>query len=359
MKSLFLFCLLIVSFAFYAQNPPPMEEVQNSKITQLQDSDAEFPGGQMAMERFIIDHVVYPKSEIIKNEEGKVTLSIVIEKDGSINDIKVIKGTSEAFEKEAIRVVESMPKWKPGTTNGEVVETNVIIPINFILDGDDDEEKERKLYDGHWLGFELGTLINMNDFFKTDFTSTPYWKNNIARSSTFNFNFFEFKVPIFKQYIGITTGMGWNVSTVAFKNNYDLMHTDSSVYAVSNASQSYRTNTLYVQYLKLPLLLDFSTKMEQKKSFYFAAGVVGGVRIYSNTYQSGKYANGDRFRNYVRSKYNLAPFTLEATARLGYGAIGLFANYNLTPLFQKDKTVAVYPFRAGITFNLDYFPDEN
>jgi TonB family protein len=358
MKSLFLFCSLIISFAFYAQNPPAMEEVQSSKITQILDSDAEFPGGQLAMEKFIIDHIVYPKSEIIKSEEGKVTLSIVIEKDGAINDIKVLKGTSEAFEKEAIRVVESMPKWKPGTTNGKVVETNVIIPINFILDGDDDEEKERKYYDGQWAGIELGTLILMNDFFKRDFASTPYWKNKIALSNTFSFNFFEFKAPIFKQYIGITTGLGWNVTTLSFSNNYDLMHNDSSVYAVSNASQSYRSNTLYVQYLKLPLLLDFSTKMEQKKSFYFAAGVVGGVRIYSNTYQSGKYANGDRFKNYVRSKYNLAPFTLEVTARMGYGAIGLFASYNLTPLFQKDKTVAVYPFRAGFTFNIDYFTDE-
>jgi hypothetical protein len=43
---------------------------------------------------------------------------------------------------------------------------------------------------------------------------------------------------------------------------------------------------------------------------------------------------------------------------MGYGAIGLFANYNLTPLFQKDKTVAVYPFSAGFTFNIDYFADE-
>jgi len=118
----------------------------------------------------------------------------------------------------------------------------------------------------------------MNDFFKRDFTSTPYWKNKIALSNTFNFNFFEFKAPIFKQYIGITTGLGWNVSTLSFSNNYDLMHNDSSVYAVSNASQSYRSNTLYVQYLKLPLLLDFSTKMEQKKSFYFASGFVEGKR---------------------------------------------------------------------------------
>ena len=222
----------------------------------------------------------------------------------------------------------------------------------------DDEEKERKYYDGHWAGFDFGTLILMNDLFKTDFSSTPYWKNNVASSSTFSFNFVEFKVPIFKQYIGITTGLGWNISSVGLKNNYDLMHTDSSVYAVSNSSQSYKANTLNAHYLTAPLLLEFSTKMEQKKSFYFAAGVIGGVRIYSNTYQTGKFANGDHFRNYVRSKYNLAPFTLEATARLGYGAFGLFTSYNLTPLFQKDKTVSVYPFRAGFTVNIDYFSGE-
>jgi hypothetical protein len=224
---------------------------------------------------------------------------------------------------------------------------------NATEDGDDEET--RKNYDAHWAGFDFGTLILMNDLFKTDFASAPYWKNNIARSSKINFNFYEFKVPIFKQYLGLTTGLGWSISTIGLKNNYNIIHSDSSVYAISNTTQSYQSNNLIAHYLTAPLLLDFSTKKEQKKSFYFAAGVVGGVRIYSNTYQSGKYANGDRFKNYVRSKYNLAPFTLEATARLGYGAIGLFATYNLTPFFQKDKTVVVYPFSAGISINVDYF----
>lgn len=358
MKTLFLFWLLIISFAFYGQNPPPKSEeiFVNSGISEFPDEEAHFPGGSEAMMKYVIKNIIYPKSEIEKGIEGKVMVSFIVEKDGSLSNVKALNSISEALDKEAIRVVESMPKWKPAIYKNEAVRSQMTLPINFSLEKD--EEYKRKLYDGQWAGIELGTLILMNDFFKRDFASTPYWKNKIALSNTFSFNFFEFKAPIFKQYIGITTGLGWNITTLSFKNNYDLMHNDSSVYAVSNASLSYRSNTLYVQYLKLPLLLDFSTKMEQKKSFYFAAGVVGGVRIYSNTYQSGKYANGDRFKNYVRSKYNLAPFTLEATARLGYGAIGLFASYNLTPLFQKDKTVAVYPFRAGFTFNIDYFTDE-
>ena len=100
--------------------------------------------------------------------------------------------------------------------------------------------------------------------------------------------------------------------------------------------------------------MEFATKKEQKKSFYINAGLIGGVRIFSSTRQTGKFSNGDRFDIRVRSRYNFAPFTLEATVRAGYGPIGLFATYNLNTLFKEGKTVAVYPFRTGITINVDY-----
>jgi TonB family protein len=348
---------MIFSFAFYSQNPPTKSEeiYVNSGISEFPDDEAEFPGGSEAMMKYVIKNVIYPQSEIDKGIEGKVMVSFIVEKDGSLSNVKALNSISEALDKEAIRVVESMPKWNPATYKKEPVRSQMSLPINFALDGTEDDDEQRKYYDGHWAGFDIGTLILMNDLFKTDFASAPYWNNNIARSSKFNFNFYEFKVPIFKQYLGLTTGLGWSVSTIGLKNNYNIIHSDSSVYAISNPTQSYQSNNLIAHYLTAPLLLDFSTKKEQKKSFYFAAGVVGGVRIYSNTFQTGKFANGDRFRNYVRSKYNLAPFTLEATARLGYGVFGLFASYNLTPLFQKDKTVVVYPFSAGISINVDYF----
>ena len=365
MKSSLLFCLFFSPFVIFSQVKEPegkvvVVDVASEKEEELPDVDEEFPGGIDALMNFMQENVSYPQSSIEMNEQGRVFLSFLVDIDGSISEVKVEKGISDSLNAEAIRVVKSMPKWKPALLADQPVKSTVRIPINFQLTDDEEledveeEEEERKLYDAHWAGFDLGTLVLMSDFFKTEFAANDYWKNNVARSSAFNFNFFDYKFPIFKQYLGLTTGLGWNVSTIGLNKNYDIVHTTDTIYAVSNSIQTYRVNTLNVQYLTVPLLLEFATKKEQKKSFYFAAGVIGGVRIFSNTRKTGKFNNGDRFDLNVRSKYNFAPFTLEATVRTGYGPIGLFATYNLNTLFKEGKTVAVYPLRTGITFNVDY-----
>ena len=122
--------------------------------------------------------------------------------------------------------------------------------------GDD----EKTTYDGHWAGFDFGTLILMSDLLKTDFVANDYWKNNVARSAVFNFNFFDYKFPIIKQYLGLTTGLGWNFTTIGLTKNYDIAHTSDTIFAVVNTSQNYRANTLNVQYITIPLLLEFATK---------------------------------------------------------------------------------------------------
>ncbi len=366
MKLNLLFCLFLspmVMFAQVKENPEKAVVVEVPPLVEeeLPDVDAEFPGGIDAMMNFMKENMRYPQYSIEMNEQGRVFLSFIVDKDGSISDIKVEKGISDSLNVEAIRVVKTMPKWKPALLAEQPVKSTVRIPINFQLtdgeeleDVEDEEDEERKLYDAHWAGFDFGTLVLMSDLFKTDFAANDYWKNDVVRSFNFNFNFFDYKFPIIKQYLGLTTGMGWNFSTIGLTKNYDIAHTSDTIFAVANLSQNYRANTLNVQYLTVPLLLEFATKKEQKKSFYFAAGVIGGVRVFSNTRQTGKFGNGDRFDLNVRSKFNFAPFTLEATVRTGFGPFGLFATYNLNTLFKEGKTVAVYPFRTGITFNVDY-----
>ncbi len=366
MKSSLLFCLFFSPLFIFAQVKEGEEKVVITEVTpksetELPDIDPEFPGGIDAMMNFMQENVRYPQSSIEMNEQGRVFLSFLVDIDGSISEVKVEKGISDSLNVEAIRVVKSMPKWKPALLADQPVKSTVRIPINFQLtdgeeleDVEEEEDEERKLYDAHWAGFDFGTLILMSDLLKIDFVANDYWKNNVARSAVFNFNFFDYKFPIIKQYLGLTTGLGWNLSTIGLNKNYDIFHTADTIFAVANVSQNYRANILNVQYITIPLLLEFATKKEQKKSFYFATGVIGGVRVFSNTRKTGRYTNGDRFDLNVRSKYNFAPFTLEATVRTGYGPIGLFATYNLNTLFKEGKTVAIYPFRTGITFNVDY-----
>ena len=216
--------------------------------------------------------------------------------------------------------------------------------------GQSDDTKPR--YEAHWAGFDVGVSILTNEDMGMEYSDNVYWENDIAQSFSFHFNMLEYKIPIFKQYLGLTTGFGWHLDNYGFKDNYVLSYNDSVVSASQDLNQEYDRNYLTVHSFSVPLLLDFATKKGTNKSFYFCAGVVGSVRIGSRTTLRGKYENGDKFNNTRRAKFNLNPIALDATVRMGYQSFGLFATYGLTSLYKNDKTVSVYPLRFGATLNI-------
>ena len=89
----------------------------------------EFPGGKQALDQFIKDHLKNPKGISLIN--GIVTLHFTIDKNGKVSNINIIKSIGEAYEKEAIRVVEKMPKWIPGKNNNVPIDTSYQINILF------------------------------------------------------------------------------------------------------------------------------------------------------------------------------------------------------------------------------------
>jgi hypothetical protein len=190
-----------------------------------------------------------------------------------------------------------------------------------------------------------------NSRFDTDFGTNDYWQIDPVKSVAINFNFLEYKLPIFKQYLGLTTGFGYGLTSLGLRNNYLIQHSNDTIFCVSDTIQSYKTNTLAMHRFTLPLLLEFTTKPEAKKSFYLAAGVIGAWRFASTSSKTGEYANGDKFNNTTSSRFNLQNVSLDATIRAGFGVFGAFAEYSLTPLFNKGSTIAIFPIRFGITFN--------
>ena len=227
------------------------------------------------------------------------------------------------------------------------------VSITFAQDSLDTESNSKKFKaDGHWAGLDVGTIILTNDQRGTDFNEYDYWQNDILSSSCLSVNFFEYKLPFFKQFIGLTTGLGYHLNTIGLRGNYRIQHNADTVFASQNLFQAYRMNVVNVHYFTIPLLFEIASGQRQKKSFYLNAGVVAGIRFASSTRQTGKYANGDRFNLMVNSRFNLMPYSLEATVRMGYSHFGLFASYGLTRLFKEGKTVDVFPLRAGITLNI-------
>lgn len=109
------------------------ESEPEARIVDYPDQEATYPGGASAMKQFLADNIKYPEISMELGDQGKVFIEFVVEKDGSITQIKVIRGVSKEIDREAKRVVKAMPKWVPAEQKGEIVRARCRIPVSFIL----------------------------------------------------------------------------------------------------------------------------------------------------------------------------------------------------------------------------------
>ena len=121
--------LLMVNTTAMAQN----KKAANDKVYEKVEVMPEFPGGEQAMMQFVADNVKYPQDAIDKEISGRVLVSFIVEKDGSISETEVVKGIGGGCDEEAIRVVKAMPKWKPGKQDGKPVRVHFMLPLTFKL----------------------------------------------------------------------------------------------------------------------------------------------------------------------------------------------------------------------------------
>lgn len=106
-----------------------VEEVDNAIFTVV-EQDPEFPGGMEAMYQFIAANIKYPGHQDTECS-GKVYITFMVEKDGSVSNAKVLREDCQGYGDEALRVVKLMPKWKPGLQRGKPVRVQYTLPINF------------------------------------------------------------------------------------------------------------------------------------------------------------------------------------------------------------------------------------
>lgn len=136
-----------ISFAQEIEKEEPLtieEEKIDTDVFVIVEQMPEFPGGQDSLYKFLSANIIYPKEARDNGIEGKVFVNFTIEKDGSINEVKVIKGVHPLLDEEAVRVVESFPKWKPGKQKGKTVRVSYNLPLNFVLNKKDIKEKKGK-----------------------------------------------------------------------------------------------------------------------------------------------------------------------------------------------------------------------
>ena len=112
----------------------PVEEEEEEVIFVVVESMPEFPGGQQALVKYLAENVKYPVIAQENGIQGRVICQFVVNKDGSIVDVVAVRSSGEAsLDKEAIRVIKSMPKWKPGKQRGKPVRVKYTVPVNFRL----------------------------------------------------------------------------------------------------------------------------------------------------------------------------------------------------------------------------------
>lgn len=109
------------------------EESDKNAVLEAAETMPEFPGGQTALNSYLAGNVKYPKEAVDNGTAGRVVAAFIVGHDGSINDARVIRSVSPELDKEALRVVNSMPHWKPGTQKGESVRVKHTMSIMFRL----------------------------------------------------------------------------------------------------------------------------------------------------------------------------------------------------------------------------------
>lgn len=108
-------------------------EIVAEPIADFAEVEPTFPGGEGAMMTWIQEHIEYPQLAVEMGEQGIVYVQFVVNKDGSIEQVKIMRGVSDALDDEAKRVVKKMPKWTPGEQAGKKVRVRYTLPIHFRL----------------------------------------------------------------------------------------------------------------------------------------------------------------------------------------------------------------------------------
>jgi len=109
------------------------EEEEESQVFFIVEDMPEFPGGEAALRKFIANSVNYPVIAQENGIQGKVYVNFVVDTHGNVTNAKIARGVDPSLDKEALRVINNLPKWKPGMQRGKAVRVSYTVPISFVL----------------------------------------------------------------------------------------------------------------------------------------------------------------------------------------------------------------------------------
>lgn len=127
------FWIIFLSQPLFLFAQIPEHRIEKDSVYSFVEQQAEFPGGIQALSDFLALNLIYPEQAIADSIEGRIYVEFIVEKDGSLSSVKILRGIGGGCDEEAIRVIQLMPEWNPGESNGETVRVKNTLPVNFSL----------------------------------------------------------------------------------------------------------------------------------------------------------------------------------------------------------------------------------
>jgi hypothetical protein len=292
---------------------------------------------------FTQEDTVKVNSEVIKvkDEQGKASVIITgeeiiaVDENKDTTKIKIgKKGLSITEDKEGTKIIIKDLDERKNEKNHE---------------SDEHKSHKDKGFKGHWAGFQVG----LNNYVNSDFSMSldnnmNYMDLNTGKSWSYGLNVMQYSFGFGTDKIGMVTGLGIEWSNYIFDKDSTIRQDENGIIQPHDVAYlgSVQKNRLQTTYLNVPLLLEFQIPAG-KKRIYFSGGLIGGVKLGSNTKIVYK-DNGDKRKIKDKNDYNLSALRYGLTARAGYRGLNLFATYYITPLFEPNKGPELYPFYIGL-----------
>lgn len=302
------------------------------------------------------DVKVNPDSSLIADISG--VSSLKYKKEPALKEIKSSSMAEENVVTEYISILEDNDI--DVETNDDTTKIKMYDKEIVIVEGSDDIKvvkkpnfgKKSRKFRGNWTGLEFG----VNGYLTPDYSMAlpdayDYLALDYPKSINFNWNIFQQSVRIIGNKVGLVTGLGFSWYNFKFDSKNTVLLTDSSFltgYKDTDPNKSYIKSKLTASYVTVPLLLEFQTNSKHKSnSFHLSAGVIGGIRLGSHTKQVYTVNGSGEFKPKVKDNFYLQPFKADATARLGWGPLNLYATYSLIEMFNPGEGPELYPFTVG------------
>jgi hypothetical protein len=287
---------------------------------------------------------VFANDKINANATGSSTIKFK----GEPKEVSAEASSSSSIAKVVGDDVSKKSSDKKDTTTINFRKKQYVI-INKDKDSDSNIDKKSDDDFHHWAGFGMG----VNGWLSNGGFAMPkgqeYMALNYGKSLNFQLNPFEKDIHIYKNYINLVVGLGFEWNQYEFSNKTRLNPDSSYTFGVIDSTNTfnYKKNRLKSTFVTVPVLLEFNTSKNPKKAFHLAFGVIGGYKLGSRTRQIGTQ-NDQEIRIIKKDDYNLNPFRVNAHASIGYHNLTLYADYGLTPLFENGKGPELSPFTIGV-----------